>query len=146
MSTTVTEDLTVDHEVVDTTLSSRTRMLRAAAYAVLGLISLVWLGLAVDGGTAHLVFDGHSVGLPAKATVIVVGIPVLGPDMRNEAARFKTLIDALYEHKVKLLAGADAEPAALYPAGDGAFEFERTVSRLMEMQSQDYLAAGHGAG
>jgi len=79
-------------------------------------------------------------------TVIIVGIPVLGPDMRNEAARFKTLIDALYEHKVKLLAGADAEPAALYPAGDGAFEFERTVSRLMEMQSQDYLAEGHGGG
>ncbi|MDB5689869.1 MAG: family ATPase [Sphingomonas bacterium] len=77
-------------------------------------------------------------------TVIVVGLPVLGPEMRNEAARFKTLIDALYEHKVKLLAGAEAVPAALYPAGDGAFEFERTVSRLMEMQSADYLAQGHG--
>jgi cell division protein ZapE len=77
-------------------------------------------------------------------TVIVVGIPVLGAEMRNEAARFKTLIDALYEHGVKLLAGADAEPGELYPAGDGAFEFERTVSRLMEMQSADYLAAGHG--
>ena len=78
-------------------------------------------------------------------TVIIVGIPLLGPDRRNEAARFKVLIDALYEHKVKLLATADAAAAALYPDGDGAFEFERTVSRLMEMQSQDYLAAGHGA-
>lgn len=78
-------------------------------------------------------------------TVILVGIPLLGPDKRNEAARFKTLIDALYEHKVKLIATADAEPAALYPSGDGAFEFERTVSRLMEMQSLDYLAKGHGA-
>ena len=77
-------------------------------------------------------------------TVIIVGIPVLGPDKRNEAARFKTLIDALYEHKVKLLATADAEPVNLYPDGDGAFEFERTVSRLMEMQSRDYLALGHG--
>jgi cell division protein ZapE len=77
-------------------------------------------------------------------TVMIVGIPILGPDNRNEAARFKVLIDALYEHKVKLLATADAEPIALYPDGDGAFEFERTVSRLMEMQSQDYLAAGHG--
>jgi cell division protein ZapE len=77
-------------------------------------------------------------------TVIVVGIPVLTPDKRNEAARFKTLIDAFYEMKVKLLAAADAEPADLYPEGDGAFEFERTVSRLMEMQSADYLAAGHG--
>ena len=43
-------------------------------------------------------------------TVIIVGIPVMGPEMRNEAARFVTLIDALYEHKVKLLAAADAEP------------------------------------
>ena len=73
----VETDLTVDHEVVDTTLGSRTRWLRAAAYAVMGLISLVWLGLAVHGGTAHLVFDGHTVGLPAKATVIVVGLVIL---------------------------------------------------------------------
>ncbi len=77
-------------------------------------------------------------------TVIIVGIPVLGPENRNEAARFVTLIDALYEYKVKLLASADEEPAQLYPSGDGAFEFERTVSRLMEMQSDDYLALGHG--
>ena len=78
-------------------------------------------------------------------TVIIVGIPVMGPDMRNEASRFVTLIDALYEHKVKLLAAADAEPAGLYPAGDGSFEFQRTVSRLEEMRSAEYLAEGHGA-
>jgi cell division protein ZapE len=77
-------------------------------------------------------------------TVIIVGIPVMGPDMRNEAARFVALIDALYEHKVKLLAAADADPAGLYPAGDGSFEFQRTVSRLEEMRSADYLAEGHG--
>ncbi|MBC7987269.1 MAG: cell division protein ZapE [Sphingomonadaceae bacterium] len=77
-------------------------------------------------------------------TVIIVGIPVLGPDKRNEAARFTTLIDALYEHNVKLIAAADAEPAALYPEGDGSFEFERTISRLMEMRSEEYLAEGHG--
>ena len=68
----------------------------------------------------------------------------MGPDMRNEAARFVTLIDALYEHKVKLLAAADAEPAGLYKGGDGSFEFARTVSRLEEMRSADYLAEGHG--
>jgi cell division protein ZapE len=78
-------------------------------------------------------------------TVLIVGIPQLGPEKRNEAARFVTLIDALYEHKVKLLAAADATPAELYPAGHGSFEFQRTVSRLVEMQSEDYLAAGHGA-
>ena len=77
-------------------------------------------------------------------TVIVVGIPAMGPDNRNEAARFVTLIDALYENKVKLFATAAAQPEALYRSGDGAFEFERTASRLMEMQSEDYLAAGHG--
>ncbi|HUQ13424.1 MAG TPA: cell division protein ZapE, partial [Novosphingobium sp.] len=77
-------------------------------------------------------------------TIILVGIPVMGPDRRNEAARFVTLIDALYDNKVKLLATADADPAELYEAGDGRFEFERTVSRLIEMQSADYLAAGHG--
>jgi cell division protein ZapE len=78
-------------------------------------------------------------------TVIIVGIPVMGSEMRNEAFRFVTLIDALYEHKVKLLAAADAEPVGLYPAGDGNFEFQRTVSRLEEMRSAEYLAEGHGA-
>ena len=77
-------------------------------------------------------------------TVIMVGIPVLGPHNRNEAARFVTLIDALYEYRVKFLASADAEPDHLYPQGDGRFEFDRTISRLMEMQSEDYLAQGHG--
>jgi cell division protein ZapE len=77
-------------------------------------------------------------------TVILVGIPVMGPEMRNEAARFVTLIDALYEHKVKLLAAADAEPSGLFPAGDGSFEFQRTASRLEEMRSAEYLAEGHG--
>ncbi len=78
-------------------------------------------------------------------TVIVVGIPRMGPENRNEAARFVTLIDALYEHRVKLLATAAAAPEDLYAAGDGRFEFDRTVSRLNEMQSADYLAEGHGA-
>ena len=77
-------------------------------------------------------------------TVILVGIPKLGPENRNEAARFVALIDALYEHKVKLLAAADAEPGGLYEAGDGRFEFDRTISRLEEMRSETYLAQGHG--
>lgn len=82
-------------------------------------------------------------------TVILVAIPQLGPERRNETMRFITLIDALYEHKVKLIVTAAAAPAALYDtssSGDeeGRFAFDRTVSRLMEMQSQDYLALGHG--
>ena len=81
----------------------------------------------------------------AYHTVIVVGIPALGPENRNEAIRFTKLIDAIYENNVKLFATAAAEPELLYPAGDGSFEFERTVSRLKEMQSADYMARGHGA-
>ncbi|PKB25583.1 cell division protein ZapE [Novosphingobium kunmingense] len=77
-------------------------------------------------------------------TVILVGIPRMGPENRNEAARFVTLIDALYENKVKLFATAAAEPEDLYEKGDGRFEFDRTISRLNEMQSEEYLAAGHG--
>ncbi|MXP14248.1 cell division protein ZapE [Altererythrobacter confluentis] len=77
-------------------------------------------------------------------TVIIVGIPVMGAEDRNEAARFVTLIDALYEHRVKLFVTAAAPPENLYRAGDGSFEFERTVSRLMEMQSAQYMATGHG--
>ena len=77
-------------------------------------------------------------------SVIIVGIPQMGKDMRNEAARFVTLIDALYEHGVKLFATAAAQPDDLYIEGDGAFEFERTASRLMEMGSDEYMALGHG--
>ena len=78
-------------------------------------------------------------------TVILVGIPRMGPENRNEAIRFTKLIDALYEYRVKLFVTAAALPEELYQAGDGAFEFERTVSRLNEMQSDSYLALGHGA-
>lgn len=75
--------------------------------------------------------------------VVLRGIPRLKPENRNEAKRFVTLIDALYERSAKLIATAEAPPAELYPAGDGSFEFERTVSRLMEMQSAAYLARTH---
>jgi len=70
-------------------------------------------------------------------------IPKLGPHNRNEAKRFVTLIDALYEAKVNLVCSAEVPPTELYTEGDGAFEFERTVSRLMEMQAADYMALPH---
>jgi cell division protein ZapE len=72
-------------------------------------------------------------------TVILTDIPQLSPEKRNEAKRFVTLIDTLYERKVRLIATASAKPEALYPEGDGSFEFGRTVSRLNEMQSAKYL-------
>ncbi len=79
----------------------------------------------------------------AYHTLILVGIPILTPDNRNEAARFTLLIDTLYETRTKLLAAANAEPYQIYPLGEGSFEYERTASRLAEMRSADYLALGH---
>jgi cell division protein ZapE len=74
-------------------------------------------------------------------TVLIDRVPRMGKDERTWAARFVTLIDALYESRTKLLMSADAPPDDLYVSGDGAFEFQRTASRLHEMASADYLAA-----
>lgn len=76
-------------------------------------------------------------------TMILDRVPILSAEKRNEAKRFVTLIDTLYEAKAKLVAAAAAEPEALYPEGDGSFEFQRTVSRLFEMRSAEYLGAEH---
>ena len=75
--------------------------------------------------------------------LVLDGIPRLSPDNHNEARRFITLIDALYDHRVKLVASAEAMPDALYERGEGARAFERTASRLEEMQSQEYLGLPH---
>jgi cell division protein ZapE len=74
------------------------------------------------------------------AVLVVEGIPRLDPTRRNEAQRFHILIDALYEARTLLIASAEVPPDEIYVAGDGAFEFRRTVSRLYEMQGEDYLA------
>jgi cell division protein ZapE len=78
-------------------------------------------------------------------TVILAEIPKMGPDSQDKAARFVTMIDSFYERKVKFICSAAASPDKLYTEGDGAFEFQRTVSRLMEMQSPEYLALEHVA-
>ena len=83
-------------------------------------------------------------GAPRYHTLVLSGIPRLGPESRNAAKRFVILIDALYDHKVNFICSAAAPPTEIYPAGDGAFEFERTVSRLIEMQSEAYMALPHG--
>jgi cell division protein ZapE len=79
-------------------------------------------------------------------TVILEDIPRMTIERRNEAKRFIMLIDALYDSHVKLLASAEAEAPDLYKAETGreAFEFDRTVSRLIEMRSEEYLALPHG--
>ncbi len=74
-------------------------------------------------------------------TLVLDDIPQMGPDKRNEAKRFVTLVDTLYEARTKLVASAAGEPETLYPDGDGSFEFARTASRLREMRSEEYLGA-----
>jgi cell division protein ZapE len=78
------------------------------------------------------------------ATVFIDRIPVMGSEMRNEARRFMSLIDTLYDEGVHLVCSAAAPPGMLYVAGDGVDAFRRTSSRLIEMQSEDYLMRGHG--
>ena len=79
-------------------------------------------------------------------TLMVDNIPKLGPKKRDQAKRFATLIDQLYEVKTKFVCSADGEPDQLYTEGDYAFEFQRTASRLMEMRSREYLAAERRLG
>ncbi|RVA67353.1 cell division protein ZapE, partial [Mesorhizobium sp. M7A.F.Ca.CA.001.11.2.1] len=75
------------------------------------------------------------------STIFIDHVPVLGEGKRNEAKRFILLIDTLYDHHVRLVVSAEAPPQALYAAKRGVevFEFERTASRLIEMQSRDWL-------
>ncbi|MEO8669243.1 MAG: cell division protein ZapE [Bauldia sp.] len=79
-------------------------------------------------------------------TIIVDNIPVLRDEEQNTVRRLISLVDTLYDNRVKLVASAAAAPDALYRATDGeeAFAFRRTVSRLMEMRSAEWLALAHG--
>lgn len=121
------------------------------------------LDLPVQGRVLHLAKTAKGVGLfqaeeLTKAalgsadflaladclhTVLIDGVPVFGEGTRNETTRFINLIDALYEAKVKLYLVAAAAPEALCPKGDLAFPFQRTISRLTEMQGEEYRAKPH---
>ncbi len=80
----------------------------------------------------------------AVRVLMLDDIPRLSRSNFNEAKRFVTLIDALYEARVRLIASAAAEPEMLYVEGEGSFEFSRTASRLREMQSQDWGGGPEG--
>jgi cell division protein ZapE len=80
------------------------------------------------------------------SAVIVEGVPQLGPAERDPARRFNILVDTLYEARTLLIVSAAVPPEEIYVAGDGAFEFRRTVSRLHEMQSAAYIAGATPAG
>jgi cell division protein ZapE len=77
-------------------------------------------------------------------SLLIDHIPILSAGERDAARRFVLLIDTLYDQNVKLIASAEAAPYLLYTDGDGADAFRRTASRLVEMQSEDYLRHGHG--
>jgi cell division protein ZapE len=79
-------------------------------------------------------------------TILVDRIPVMDYAERNAAKRFISLIDTLYDNRVKLMASASAHPVSLYIATEGqeVNEFKRTSSRLIEMSSSSYLALAHG--
>ena len=103
-----------------------------------------------DGGLARATFDqlcGTALGpqdylaiAERFHTLFLENVPVMGPENQQAARRFVTLIDALYEAGTRLVVLAGAAPEGLYREGVGAFEFERTVSRLNEMASADWLA------
>jgi cell division protein ZapE len=107
--------------------------------------SLVWFDFATlcDGPRSQLDY----LELARRfAVVIVSGVPRLTPDMGNAARRFTWLIDVLYDHRVKLLLSAAVPADDLYREGPNSQEFLRTVSRLIEMRTYEYMALPHQAG
>jgi cell division protein ZapE len=76
-------------------------------------------------------------------TIMLSGIPRMSAQMASPARRFTWLVDVLYDHKVKLIATADCPPEDLYQVGAQAGEFMRTISRLIEMRSREYLSLAH---
>lgn len=81
-----------------------------------------------------------------RHTVLLSSVPRMSAANASEARRFTWLIDVLYDHRVKLIMSAEVDAPELYTTGHNAHEFARTVSRLMEMRSRDYLAEGHRVG
>ena len=79
------------------------------------------------------------------AVVLVSGVPRMDRSRADAARRFTWLVDILYDHRVKLVLSADALPEQLYPEGPNAQDFARTVSRLAEMRSYDYMALAHAS-
>ena len=77
-------------------------------------------------------------------TLLLDRIPQMNADMRDAARRFILLIDTLYDENIKLVCSAAVPPDRLYPEGQGSAAFQRTVSRLLEMQSREYLARERG--
>jgi cell division protein ZapE len=125
----------------DPRLEIEARMLKARKRAG----SLVWFDFATlcEGPRSQL--DYLEIAR-RFAVVIVTGVPRLTPDMGNAARRFTWLVDVLYDHRVKLLLSAAVPAEELYREGPNSQEFPRTVSRLIEMRTHEYMALAHQAG
>ena len=93
---------------------------------------LLIIGLLIFCGAAYAIAKRYH-------TVFLENVPRLGYDRRNEAKRLMTLVDILYDHHRNLVITAEEQPDRLYQGTDHAFEFQRTVSRLLEMQTPEYL-------
>jgi cell division protein ZapE len=102
--------------------------------------SVIWFDFATLCGGPRSQNDYLEIAGRFK-TVVLSGIPRMSVAMSSEARRFTWLIDVFYDHKVKLIMSAEVEPEALYTEGTLANEFHRTVSRIIEMQSREYMDA-----
>lgn len=125
----------------DPRLSIDSRVLKAKKRAG----SLVWFDFATlcEGPRSQIDY----LELARRfAVVIVSDVPRLSPEMSNAARRFTWLVDVLYDHRVKLLLSAEVAAAELYREGANSHEFARTVSRLAEMRTREYMALPHLAG
>lgn len=123
-------------EAASITLKGRKIVIPAAAHGV-ARFSFADLCETPMGASDYLALASE------YSTLIVAGIPALGPDKRDVARRFVTLVDALYEHRSVLVCSAATPPDRIYEGDDWKFEFQRTVSRLVEMQAEDYIRARH---
>src|SRR5512145_910018 len=101
---------------------------------------VVWFDFAVLCGGPRSHADYLEIAAQFH-TVLLSNIPQMSAGQASEARRFTWLVDVLYDHRVKLLASAEVKPDQLYTSGALAGEFARTASRLVEMQSRDYLNA-----
>jgi cell division protein ZapE len=134
------DDITAEPGVTDATLILNHRRMRAHRHAD-GAIWFAFKELC-DGprGQADYIEIAR-----CYHTVFVTDVPVLGPDAENPARRFISVVDEFYDRAVKLIVSAHAPVTELYRGAKLTFEFERTKSRLIEMQSQQYLSRQHQA-
>jgi cell division protein ZapE len=103
---------------------------------------VVWFDFEALCGGPRSTLDYIEIGR-CFHTVLLSGVPVMGEDDNDAARRFVNLLDELYDRRVKLLLSANAEPAGLYRGTRLAASFKRTVSRLSEMATHEYLASPH---